>query len=54
MRRLTDYEFNELMSDHNVLQAMALRCEDQGHDYENCCSSMFRVYMRCKWCGEER
>jgi hypothetical protein len=35
-------------------EAMRDRCHEQGHDWENCCSSMFRIYMRCKWCGEER
>ena len=37
-----------------VLIAMRERCESQGHDYENCCSFTFRIYQRCKWCGEER
>jgi hypothetical protein len=37
-----------------VLIAMLERCAEQGHDYENCCSLMFRIYQRCKWCGEER
>ncbi len=33
---------------------MRKRCDEQGHQYENCCSAMFRIYQRCKWCGEER
>lgn len=37
-----------------VRRAMEERCAEQGHDYENCRSFMFRVYQRCKWCGEER
>jgi len=50
-----------LKSDYNVdkasaetKEAMADRCHDQGHDWESCCSAMFRIYMKCKWCGEER
>lgn len=34
-------------------EAMRDRCETQGHEMENCCSAFFRVYQRCKWCGEE-
>src|SRR5689334_2587127 len=36
-----------------TLEAMRDRCQEQGHQWENCCSFTFRVYMRCKWCGEE-
>ncbi len=54
MTRLTDREYLELMNLPKVLEAMAYRCEEQGHDYENCCSVTFRVYQRCKWCGENR
>jgi len=32
----------------------AKRCEEQGHDWENCCSVLFRIYQRCKYCGAER
>lgn len=34
--------------------AMRARCSEQGHQMENCCSAMFQVYERCKWCGERR
>lgn len=34
--------------------AMRDRCEETSHEWENCCSFMFSVYQRCKWCGEER
>lgn len=34
--------------------AMAERCIEDGHCYEGCCSALFRIYERCKWCGEER
>jgi len=50
-----------LKSDYNVdkasaetVDAMRDRCYEQGHDWDNCCSVFFRVYQRCKWCGEER
>jgi hypothetical protein len=43
-----------LLSKPEVKEAMKERCEEQGHDYENCCSVFFRVYMKCKWCGEEK
>lgn len=54
MRRLTDKEFEALMSEPKVLQAMSIRCEEQGHSWENCCSAVLRIYMRCKWCGAEK
>lgn len=60
---MTDSEIKELLqrgeyqvekASQEVRLAMAERCLDQGHDYENCCSVFFRIYQRCKWCGEER
>ena len=53
MPRLTDKEYEALMNDSKVLEAMAYRCDEQDHQYENCCSITFRIYMRCKWCGKE-
>lgn len=44
----------ELLNKSEVIEAMKERCEEQGHDWENCCSAMFRIYLRCKWCREER
>jgi sulfur transfer protein SufE len=44
----------ELLQKAEVLEAMRERCEEQGHDYENCCSPFLQVYMRCKWCKEVR
>jgi hypothetical protein len=38
---------------NEVQKAIVERCSEQGHDYENCSSSTFRIYQRCKWCGEE-
>lgn len=42
------------LSDPKVKEAMRERCEEQGHDYENCCSVFLEVYQRCKWCGHKR
>lgn len=50
MMRLTDREFAALMDGQDVRLAMLLRCEEQGHDYENCCSTFLRIYQKCKWC----
>ena len=43
-----------LLARADVQEVMGLRCGEQGHDMENCCSAIFRVYQRCKWCGYER
>lgn len=47
-------QLRKLLREPDVIQAMKERCDEQGHDYENCCSVMFRVYQRCKWCGRVR
>lgn len=44
----------ELLLQPEVKEAMLERCDEQGHDYENCCSVFLQVYQRCKWCGEKR
>jgi hypothetical protein len=44
----------ELLSLLEVVEAMKERCDEQGHDYENCCSAMFIIYQQCKWCGKQR
>jgi hypothetical protein len=43
-----------MLSIEAVHQSHAERCREQGHVWENCCSIMFQVYQRCKWCGEVR
>lgn len=50
-----------LKSDYDVwtaspetLEAMRDRCHEQGHEFENCCSSMFQIYQSCKWCGVQK
>lgn len=47
-------QYERIANNDDVLLAMRARCEEQGHDYENCCSSLFQIYERCKWCGEKR
>lgn len=54
MMRLNDREYDRLLSDDKVRQAMRLRCEEERHDFENCCDIFMRVYQTCKWCGEKR
>jgi hypothetical protein len=44
----------ELLYKHDVREAMRERCEEQGHDWENCCSATFQLYQACKWCGETK
>ena len=44
----------ELLQKRDVREAMRMRCESQGHEWSNCCSSLLRVYQACQWCGEER
>lgn len=50
--RLSDREYEALMSKEPVREAMKFRCEESGHDYENCCSWNFQIYQECKWCGK--
>jgi hypothetical protein len=38
------------MSNEEHQKAMLERCEEQGHYWENCCSTMLHVYQQCKWC----
>ena len=43
-----------LRNDPKVREGMELRCEEEGHDFENCCSALFQVYQQCRWCGATR
>ena len=52
--RLTDREYEELLRNAKVRKAMTIRCEEQGHDWENACSVFLQFYQECKWCGERR
>lgn len=36
------------------LEIQKLRCEEEDHDWENCCSIFLKVYQQCKWCGERQ
>jgi hypothetical protein len=47
-------ELQTLLRNDLVKHAMIIRCAEQQHDWENCCSVTLQVYQRCKWCGEER
>ena len=60
---MTRDEWKEVEKDLHkpeVRRAMAGRCEEQGHDWENCCSADFGmlgglgIYQGCKWCGATR
>lgn len=48
----SDYDVNN--ASQETKEAMNDRCQTQGHEFDNCCSSMFQIYQRCKWCGEKR
>ncbi len=48
----TDYEVDSASKE--TREAMADRCHEDGHNWVNCCSFMFQIYMKCKWCGKEQ
>lgn len=54
MKRSDWDEFEKVQDKPDVRLSMRARCEEQGHEWENCCSFMFRVYQACKWCGAEK
>jgi hypothetical protein len=54
MRRDEWQHYEKVQHKPDVNLAMRARCEEQGHEYENCCSQMFHIYQQCKWCGERR
>ena len=35
-----------------VVEAMRVRCEKDGHEPVGCCTESWRAYMRCRWCGK--
>jgi hypothetical protein len=43
----------KLASDHETRQTHAARCEEQGHQWDDCMTSYFVVYQQCRWCGEQ-
>lgn len=44
----------ELLSKADVREAMAARCNEQGHDEEPGLTVMFQFVRICKWCGAQR
>lgn len=46
-------DIRELLLREDVKMAMRVRCDEDGHAVENCCSPLLRIYSRCKWCGDE-
>lgn len=52
--RLNDREYNAIINRPEARQAMALRCEETGHDRENGLTASLRLVLVCKWCGEQR
>jgi hypothetical protein len=43
----------KLASDYETRQTHAARCEEQGHQWDDCMTSYFVVYQQCRWCGEQ-
>ena len=35
-------------------EIQALRCAEDGHHWENCCTIILTIYQRCRWCGAKR
>ena len=54
MRRDEWAEFEAIQWTPDVRKAMRARCEEQGHEYENCATLFMQVYQACKWCGDRR
>lgn len=44
-------QFEQIKNADDVRFAMSARCEEQGHEWENCASAMLHIYQACKWCG---
>ena len=53
-QRIAYYEGRRDGEREAMKKAHEERCESQGHEFENCCTVMFQVYQKCKWCGEQR
>ena len=50
-----DWEaYESVRYNDDVQLAMAARCEEQGHDWENCASVTFQIYQSCKWCAAKQ
>ena len=46
-----DHRMLRLKESGDVREAMTIRCEEDGHDYQNCMSFVLHVYQECRWCG---
>lgn len=44
----------EVLHKPEVRLAMMGRCEEQDHQWENCCSMFMQLYEQCKWCGARK
>ena len=56
--QLTDKEIDSRMArlcqSEDVREAMAIRCEEDGHDNRGCIPFDFsRVYQECRWCRHQ-
>lgn len=47
-------KYEKIQNNPDVLLAMQARCEEQGHEMENCATMFMQVYRQCKWCGERQ
>jgi hypothetical protein len=47
-------EIEQILSQPTVRLAMRGRCEEQGHQFQNCLTATFQFYEKCKWCEEIR
>ena len=34
-----------------IRETMKDRCDLERHEWENCCSIVFEIYQKCRWCG---
>ncbi len=48
----SDYDVSK--ASEETREAMRDRCEEQGHDWQNCCSAFFQAFLRGRWRGKER
>ncbi len=51
---LLDEQLERLLVNDDVRRAMALRCEEEGHQYRNGISVSFVLTNICRWCGDRQ
>lgn len=44
-------KFERIKQHDDVQFAMRARCEENGHEWENCASPALQIYQACKWCS---